>query len=181
MSLGFRKSFFGYNCEEVTEYITRLNAQNNQTVSALKDKIKTESDNLAKAEEEIKSLNQKINELDENLAFYKSKYDEVKKLSDNIGKLYLVAQTNAKAIMESANSAHDSSKAEIDKNIELLDNTDESLTSLEEKVSALSEEFSKSVSALREELNNIKGLASQSEEAFEKSNENFNTAYNSIV
>lgn len=181
MALGFKKSFFGYNCEEVTEYITKLTAENNKNVSVLKQRIQAETENTAKANEQIEDLNKKIKEIEDTLNFYKSKYDEVKKLSDNIGKLYLVAQTNAKSIIDSANTAHESSKAEIEKNIEVLNSTDESLNVLEQKVSALSSEFSKSVAALREELCAVKELANQAENASEAGNENFKIAYNSII
>lgn len=181
MSLGFKKGFFGYNCEEVVEYITKLTAENNQTVSTLKEKIAAEAENTAKANQEIEQLEVKIGDAQRELEFYKSKYEEVKKLSDNIGKLYLVAQTNAKAIMESANEAHDASKSEIEKNIQILNSTEVSLNSLKEKVSELNREFENYVSSITDDLNAIKELASVSDDLSEKSNDDFKKAYSSIV
>ena len=49
--------------------------------------------NVDGAKETINGLEQKLNE-------FNAKYEEIERLSENIGKLYLVAQTNSQAIID---------------------------------------------------------------------------------
>lgn len=181
MALGFRKSFFGYNCEEVAEYISKTAAENKETVLSLRKKIDEEAENNAAAKAEIEQLSSKLSDINESLEFYKTKYEEIKNLSDNIGKLYLVAQTNAKAIISAADSAQNSSKEEIDKNIAVLDAAGDSLQTIKEKINSLNSDFSAKVNELFLELENVKRLASNAEQAKKDGVENFERAFKSIT
>ena len=117
MALGFRKSIFGYNCEDVSEYLLKNQNSHKQAVAALNDTINELREKLADAEENNTKLCGVNSDLQSQLDFYKSKYEEVKTLSENIGKLYLVAQTNAKSIINAADEARAASLEEIEDNI----------------------------------------------------------------
>ncbi len=181
MALGFRKSLFGYNCEEVLEHISKITADNKQTVLTLKDKIKSREEENLKLLSEAEDLNKKLLEINESLEFYKSKYEEIKNLSDNIGKLYLVAQTNAKAIVSAADAAHISSKTEIDRNISVLEEAEAALNGAKQKLNDLNREFSSQVTVLSQELEEIRELALTADTAKNENVQSFEQAFKSIT
>ncbi len=180
MALGFRKSLLGYNCEEVSEYIHKTAQENKELVASLNGKIKECNKLVEVKESQCDNLSAQINELNEQLDFYKSKYDEVKKLSENIGKLYLVAQTNAKAIISAANTASESAQNEIQNNITIIEQTDASLLQLKNELLDMSNNFVNEVDKLQEKLIAIKELTKIAEEAQTEKSENFDTVYNSL-
>ncbi len=181
MALGFRKSLFGYNCEDVAEYITKAATDNKQAVSALKEKLKTEAQQNTELNQRINSLNDDLAKTAESLDFYKAKYEEIKTLSDNIGKLYLVAQTNARAIITAADDASGNSKAELERNISVLDKTEAALLETKEKLNTLNEEFTARVTALSSELESIKRLSSKADSVKQESLKSFENAYKKIT
>ncbi len=180
MALGFRKSLLGYNCEEVSEYIHKTSQENRELVSSLNNKIKESNKLVELKDEQCLNLSNQINELNEQLNFYKAKYDEVKKLSDNIGKLYLVAQTNAKAIISAANNASSSVQNEMQNNISLIEQTDTSLLHLKNDLVNMSNSFVSEVDKLQEKLNEIKKLSKIAEAEQAENTESFDTVYNSL-
>lgn len=180
MALGFRKSLLGYNCEEVSEYIHKTAQENKELVSSLNNKIKECNKLVEVKDEQCFNLNNQITELNEQLDFYKAKYEEVKKLSDNIGKLYLVAQTNAKAIISAANNASSSAQSEMQSNISLIEQTDTSLLQLKNDLVNMSNSFVSEVDRLQEKLNAIKELSKIAETEQAEKNESFDAVYNSL-
>lgn len=180
MALGFRKSIFGFNQEDVTDYIQRQAVKNTQIQTELNTKIKQNEDSIKALTEQLNSVNAKNAELLNSLEYYKEKYEEVKTLSDNIGKLYLVAQTNAKAIMNAAEQAKGAADCEIEKNISVLNATNETLNSLKAKVKEMCETFENSVDSLTTELIDTKSVIEASANTQEQNSENFEKLYTSL-
>ncbi len=181
MALGFRKSIFGYNCEEVSEYLHKKDYENKQIVASLNQKINGLTDELSKINNTNAELSENIKELTEQLDFYKSKYEEVKTLSENIGKLYLVAQTNAKAIINSANETRTLTENEIEENLALINNTNSSLLTLKSDLINLSNTFVSEIERLSVSLDKIKCLAQGSKENADNGVQNFEKVYDNIV
>ncbi len=177
MAFGFRKSLFGYNQEDVAEYLNKQSIKHAEVRTDLNGKIKAK-------EEEISSLNEKLNSvisekenLEKDIVFYREKYEEVKTLSDNIGKLYLVAQTNAKAIMSAANEAKSATDTEIEQNINAINEANSALNSVKEKINDLCRNFTSDVEKLNETLENTKSIIEKSTETQEERAENFEKVY----
>lgn len=180
MALGFRKSLFGYNQDDVTDYIQRQAVKNTQIQTELNTKIKQNEDSIKALTEQLNTANQKNNELTENIEFYRKKYEEVKTLSDNIGKLYLVAQTNAKAIMSAAEQAKGVAQDEIDKNLEILNTTSETLNTLKAKVQEMCNSFAGDVDSLSAELLEAKTVIENSATLQQENSNNFEKLYSSL-
>lgn len=180
MALGFKKSLLGYNCEEVSSYIYKTSQENKELVASLNNKIKEGNKLLEVKDEQCEKLSNQIVELNEQLSFYKSKYEEVKKLSENIGKLYLVAQTNAKAIISAANDASTLAQNEMQNNISLIAQTDASLLQLKTDLLNISNNFVSEVDKLQEKLNAVKNLSKVAEAEQNEKTENFDAVYNSL-
>ncbi len=181
MALGFRKSIFGYNCEEVSEYLHKKEFENKQTVLTLNEKIGALKSEIQVTNETKEKLRKEIKEITDELNFYKSKYEEVKTLSENIGKLYLVAQTNAKSIMNSANETRIITEEEIKENLSLIDNTNVSLNEIKDDLINMSNSFVEEIEKLSASLEQIKSFAQKSKESAIKDTENFENIYSNIV
>ena len=181
MALGFRKSIFGYNCEEVSEYIHKTDAAHKQTISALNEKIKGIEDELYETHENVEKLNRNIEETTQSLNYYKAKYEEVKTLSENIGKLYLVAQTNAKAVIAAADKARAASEEEINENIAVITNTNEALNDIKSQILSMSDTFVKEINQLTTSLEQIKAAASSASKSADVKINNFEQIYHNIT
>lgn len=181
MALGFRKSLLGYNCEEVAEYIHKSSLEHKDVVAALNGNIKNLENDISQLKSTVDNLNVEKDELNEKLNFYIAKYEEVKNLSENIGKLYLVAQTNAKSIMASANNAKEATREQIDENLKTIDAATLSLNDVKERFNSLNEEFTNSVSQLEASLDDIKALVLNSDETAETSNKEFQQVFRQLT
>ncbi len=180
MALGFRKSFFGYNQEDVSEYINRQAIKNTEIQTELNAKIKDNEQQITALKEALNVATKENRTISEQLEFFREKYEEVKTLSDNIGKLYLVAQTNAKAIMSSANEAKNVTDNEIQQNIAAIDSANNSLNSVKLKIKDLCDNFTNDVEKLNETLANTKAIIESTSRKQSEHSENFEKVYNSI-
>ena len=180
MALGFKKSFFGYNCEEVSEYINKVKSENKQIVETLKQKNELNENKIKELNEKIGAAEQKTAETLESLEFYKGKYEEVKRLSENIGKLYLVARTNAKTIMDTANEAQKLSGEQLDKNISVLDEAQAAISNLRDSLETINSDFSVRTKELENTMQQVRAMADNAQKANDSMTENFNKTLNYI-
>lgn len=180
MALGFRKSLFGYNQEDVAEYINRQAVKNTEIQTELNAKLKSNAEQIKELNEKLEKLSSENSELNEKLEFYREKYEEVKTLSDNIGKLYLVAQTNAKAIMSAADDAKNATNSEIEQNMAVINSTNEMLNSLKAKVTEMCDSFTADVDKLNSTLLDTKAVIESSSCEQRENAENFDKLYSSL-
>ena len=177
MALGFRKSLFGYNTEDVAEYINRQSVKHAEVQTELNAKIKENEKQLSSIKEALNLANEENAKISDELSFYKEKYEEVKTLSDNIGKLYLVAQTNAKAIMNAANEAKDATDNEIQQNITAIDAANQELNELKQKIENLCQSFSTDVDKINETLASTRAIIEKSASKQEENTSDFEKVY----
>ncbi|MBP3706580.1 MAG: hypothetical protein J6J13_04980 [Clostridia bacterium] len=152
MAVGFRKSLFGFNCDDVMRYIEKTHKSFIQKESALKEKAEDLDTALSIAKAEISEINKAKQKLEEELKVYTDKYDEIERLSQNIGKLYLVAQTNSKSIMKSSQEISDLSREEVVKNLTSIEQAHSSLEEIKTEILETSNAFAKKVETLMSEL-----------------------------
>ena len=156
MSVGFRKSLFGYNQDDVIEYVKKLH--NNfslkedsfkKQLADLENKINSLNKDLAVLENEKASLSEKLSE-------YNAKKSEMDRLSENIGKLYMVSQANAKTIMANAEENSKIANMEIEKNVSAIEETHKALEGLKQSINETSQIFTKEVVSLMRSLEEAK-------------------------
>ncbi len=157
MSIGFRKSLFGFNQNDVIEYVKKLHSNFSEKEAEFKNQISSLKATAEKLEREKAELNCK-------LAEYEAKKAEMERLSENIGKLYLVAQTNAKTIMSNAEENSKIANEEIIRNVSAIEETHFALDSLRKSITETSENFTKEVSALMQSLQDTKSKISKDAE-----------------
>lgn len=181
MGIGFKKSLFGFNCDDVVSYIESSHKSYVEKETVLNEKIEeldTSVKSLTAQMEEIKAAKA---EVESQLKTYTDKYDEIERLSQNIGKLYLVSQTNSKAIMKTSQESAELSRKEIERNIATLDDAHESLSELKAKIISTSDNFIKQVEELLTSLDTTKGAIEQNNFDCIKNTENFESVYADIT
>lgn len=181
MAVGFRKSLFGFNCDDVLGYIEK-----SQKTFAEKEKELTEqADRLSKeldlSNENYIKLNAEKEMIANKLAEFNEKYEEIERLSDNIGKLYLVAQANAQAIMANSEKNAKLTAKEVEKNLYTLDEAHDSLDELKKSIMKTSNDFVNEVDMLLSSLNETREQISANTEAGINYKNQFDEVYKTLV
>ena len=148
MSVGFRKSPFGFNCDDVVEYIQQSHKKFSEKENKLNEKIDSLDKTIADINAQLAAVKEAKAVVEAQLKEYTDKYDEIERLSQNIGKLYLVAQTNAKSIMQNSTENRDITNREVEKNLHSIDNAHEQLAALKADIMQTSNDFVKKVDTL---------------------------------
>ena len=115
------------------------------------------------------------------MAEFTEKYDEIERLSENIGKLYLVAQANAQAIIENSENSARISNEEVTKNLYTIDEAHKSLQELRLNITRTSEEFVTEVDKLIGSLNDTREQIAANTDSAVAAKEQFDKVYSSIV
>ena len=157
MAVGFRKSLFGFNCSDVMEYIERSQKTFAEKEQELSKQVETLTSDLDLSNENYNKLNTEKEMIAKKLAEFSEKYEEIERLSEIIGKLYLVAQANAQAIMANSEKNARLANKEVEKNLSVINDAHGSLDALKKTVMQTSNEF----------LSEIDGLISSLDEARE--------------
>ncbi len=153
MSKKFRTGLFGFNRDDVLQFV--LEAKENESKSA--KKIDGLTQKTAELENVNNELQEKCNALDTELSAAKAEIAEfhqreeaLTRLSESIGRLYLVAQANARSIIDTANRSAELSLSSVEKNMAVAVSAEEKL----EEISAVLSERTKTYLAEIEELKN---------------------------
>ena len=128
---GFRRSLMGFNRDDVLQYISNEDKKNTKKINSLNA--------------EIVDLKNKISSLNTQLNIYKDKEEEINRLADSIGALYIIAKNNAEIILENAKQSKLAASEEINKNLELLNSAQENYVEIKQTVLSLTNAFSQSV------------------------------------
>ena len=166
MSVGFRKSFLGFNCDDVIEYIQNSHKKFSLKEAELNQKIDALDNTIATVNAQLEDVKAAKAAVEAQLKEYTDKYDEIERLSQNIGKLYLVAQTNAKSIMQNSADNRDITNREVEKNLHSIDNAHEQLAALKAEIMQTSSEFVSKVDTL------VTSLATAREQVNQKNADN---------
>ena len=102
MSAGFRKSLFGFNCDDVLKYIESAQMRYSQNEAEYKSKISQLEGQLTSALERIEEISSERDSLLAELAEFRRNCDEIEQLSASIGKLYFVSQNSAQNIISNS-------------------------------------------------------------------------------
>ena len=181
MSAGFRKSLFGFNCEDVMEYIEKSQKSFVEREKDLSEQVEKLSAELELSNDNYRKLNEEKETISKKLEEFNEKYEEIGRLSENIGKLYLVAQANARAIMANSEKNAGLAAAQVQKNLSTLEEAHASLDELKKNIVRTTDEFVGEVDELIASLNDAREQISSNTVAALGSKEQFDEVYNSIV
>ncbi len=181
MSIGFRKSLFGFHCEDVLTYIQQSQKKFADMQTDLTEQVQALTDELALSKESCAALDREKEALSAKLAELNEQYDEIERLSQNIGKLYLVAQANAQAIMENSEQSAAVTKQEIDHNLSVIGQAHTTLDELKKSVVATSQDFVSEIDSLLASLEETRVQIVESRADSDEHREQFQRIYESIV
>ena len=178
---GFRRSLFGFNTDDVLEYIEKTHKSFSKKQDALNQKADSLAKDLELSKEQYDNLMAEKAIVDEKLNAFVEKYEEIEKLSENIGKLYLVAQANAQAIMKNSESSLNISNAEVEKNLNSIDEAHASLDEIRANIVKTSEDFVSELDELIQSLVETKDKITGNNKEAEESIDNFDKFYESLM
>ena len=87
MSVGFRKSLFGFNCDDVMQYIEKTHKTFKDKQTELTEQVEELNEKLNLSREDYASVSAEKDRIALQLKEFTDKYDEIQRLSENIGKL----------------------------------------------------------------------------------------------
>ena len=177
---GFRKSFLGFNCDDVVNYIQNAQAKYNKRENELKLEIEENEKKLAEQNSRIDSLIEENNVLKAELEGFRSRCDEIEQLSLSIGKLYLVSQNSAKNIINYSVISSKQANDEVFKNIDCIENAHSSLEDIKENIRKTAEDFIRELDSLTASLDSTKQDLIERNENSNRSLEEFTEMFNKI-
>ena len=181
MALGFRKSLFGFNCNDVIDYIENTHRKFKIKADNLKHTTDELSAKLDQSKIDYQNLLNEKNDIAEKLEEFAKKADEIERLSESIGKLYLVSQANAQAVMSNSQESAELSKDEVLKNLSAIDQAHVSLNVLRESIIKTSEDYINEVDSLIASLDNTRRQIADNTQKTDEAIENFEQVYENIV
>ena len=143
---GFRRSLMGFNREDVLNYITLEDKKNAKKIKKLDDEIKELSARNLYLTQEIDNLNNALLE-------YKNKEDEINRLAESIGALYIIAKNNAEIILDNSLKSKDAAINETQKNIELLKSAQENYINIKNELSKITSSFANNIDSALSSIN----------------------------
>jgi len=177
---GFRKSFLGFNCDDVVNYIQSAQAKFSKREGELNAQIEQTEKKLEAAELQMAALLAEKEALMAELDSFKSRCDEIEQLSLSIGKLYLVSQNSAKNIINNSVESSRQANEEIFKNIDSIENAHSALADIKESVRRTADNFISEVDALAASLTDTKQELIERNEDSTRQLEEFTAMYNKI-
>lgn len=178
---GFRRSLFGFNTDDVLEYIEKTHKSFSKKQEALNEKADSLANELQLSKEQYENLMAEKAIVDEKLEAFNQKYEEIERLSENIGKLYLVAQANAQAIMKNSESSLNISNQEVEKNLNSIDEAHASLDEIRANIVKTSEDFVSELDELINSLVETKEKITGNNENANEAIDNFDKFYESLM
>lgn len=155
MTFKFRNSILGFNKEDVLAFV--LNAKENEkNLTQSNEKLKEDLENKINENDaiskELAAITEKFRSVLDELNDFKSREESLTKLSESIGKLYLVAKANAKNVISSAEENAYTSGNITKKNIELAESTDIAFDEIRDILSEKTKSFIDEVNDLKAKL-----------------------------
>lgn len=156
MANGFNNSLFGFKKQDVLSYIEQAQKKSAEREAELLKEIAALKAENATLKDDVKALGEEKERLENIQEEYIKRYNEVEKLSEDIGKLYLTAQTNAKEIVEQSKKDRELIDREIETNLTAIEEMHASLDSVKNDVVSSVGEFSAELEKLFEKFNEAK-------------------------
>ena len=145
MAKGFRGSLFGFKKSDVINYIENANKGYAENQEALKEKIEELELQIANLTDDIKALEEEKERLNNIQESNVRRYEEIEKLSEEIGQLYVNAKIEAKEIVADALTQRDNLNEEIKGKISAINEANEKFAKIKSDFEVSLNTFSKAL------------------------------------
>ncbi len=170
MATEFRSSLFGFNRDDVMNYIRKKDAEFKSDISDKNSKIKKQETELAslkadldEALKNIESLSEQNAKMSAELKDYKAREDEIESLARKIGKLYLVSKSSAKSIVDRAEESAEIISEQTKTQLANIESTEQSLQDLARRIVSTSEKYVSDLNSASRSLSEAKDTLSGKE------------------
>ena len=156
MANGFRTSLFGFKKSDVIDYIDQWHKRNSDRETELLNQIDELTQEISALKDSVEAVNQEKERLENIQGEYIKRYEEVEKLSADIGKLYLTAQTDAKEVMEKSIEKREIVNKEVETNLTAIEEMHASLDNVKSDIISSVGNFSDELDRLFATFNEAK-------------------------
>ena len=165
MSKGFKSSLFGFKKADVINYIEESHKKISERETELLAEIDALKNENSTLKDDISALNQEKTRLENIQDEYIKRYNEVEKLSEEIGKLYLTAQTDAKEIVEKSLENKEIIDQELEANVKTIEEMHSSLGAVKSDILSSVSTFSSELDRLFESFNDAKNKLTSTDDS----------------
>ena len=161
MAKKFRFSFFGFNRDDVMSYCLEVKdteTKHKQKITELNEKIaalQKSIDELTEQKEQTKIELDKANIIIED---FKCREESLEKLSESIGRLYIVARSNADAITANANENAKVSEELVKQNVSVVESAQQALETINQELNEQTKAYTLQINQLQERLSIAKSV-----------------------
>lgn len=187
MAIQFRSGFFGFNRDDVFDYIRKKDAEIKTLSASFREKNKT-------LEEEISRLRAEFNEavknnaelsaensrLNEELSALRAKAEETEALSRKIGRLYLVSKSSAKSIVERAEENAEAITEQAGIHLQNIEKAEQSLHDIAKRIVTASDSYVSELNSITESFNEVKVKVSERDAERVRISEEFSEIYEKL-
>lgn len=152
MSKKFRNSLFGFNRDDVMDFVVESREK--------EAKLKLKCDEL---NTNIDELNSKLSDLEKTVADFKLREENLFRLSESIGRLYLVAQANAAAVTKAAEENAVKSSACVENNMRIASETESRLEEIGIELNKKTEQYLEEIEALKTQLSDARNTIEENQ------------------
>lgn len=187
MAVEFRSSLFGFNRDDVLDYVHKkdaemkiLSASLKEKINALEEELEILRSDLCAAEDANSKLSAENEELSASVKVYRDKEEEIESLGRKIGKLYLVSKSSAKGIVERAEESAEIINEQAKIRLANITETEDSLHEITKLIVASSEKYVSELTAIEASLAEAKVKVSERDAERVRISEEFSEIYEKL-
>ncbi len=187
MAVEFRTGVFGFNRNDVLEYIHKKDAEMKIKAASLEGKIRALEEELASLKSDFNEAVKNNTELSEEnarlavtVSEYKAREDEIESLGRKIGKLYLVSKSSAKSIVDRAEENAEIITEQANIRLANIEQTEESLHNITKQIVSASEKYVKELNVIETSLAEAKDIISEKNAERVRISEEFSDIYEKL-
>ena len=151
----FRNCLFGFNRDDVLNFVVEAREselKHKKTIDALNSKINELEAASNELSEKNAALDSELSSALLKIKDFEQREEALTRLSESIGRLYLVAQANASSIIASANENVKKANAVVDHNMSVATEAEAELQEISRVLNEKTAEYAKEIDALKQQL-----------------------------
>ncbi len=187
MAVSFRSGLFGFNRDDVLEYVHKKDAESKALTAHYREKIDALEGELADLRAEFSEALKNNAELTaenavilEELTLLRAKAEEVDSLAKKIGRLYLISKSSAKGIVEKAEENAEAITEQANVHLQSIEQAEESLHALAVRIVSASDAYVSELNSITAAFNEAKVKVSERDAERIRISEEFSEIYEKL-
>jgi len=156
MATGFKSGLFGFDKRDVLNYIEETHMKYAEKEAEYENTIEKLNEEITALKKDFAAIIKEKEKLENIQQEYIDRYNEVEKLSESIGRLYLSAQNDAKEILDKSIENRELINKEVEINLSAIEEMHNSLDNVKKDVLSSVNSFSDELDKLFTNFNEAK-------------------------